>query len=72
MITYSVMCFKIKGRVSTCTLTGDFALVLNLFLSGHHYGSRLSEQHTGEGPARDQSHDPLKGWRGVCVEKPEL
>ena len=58
--------------MSTCTLTGDFVLVLNLFLSVHHYGNRLPEQRTGDGLARDQSHDPLKGWRGVCVEKPEL
>ena len=72
MITNSVMCFKTKGGVSTCTLTGDFASVLNLFLSVHYYGNRLSEQHTGDGPARDQSHDPLKGWKGVCVVKPEL
>ena len=53
--------------MSTCTLT-----LLNLFLSVHHYGNRLSEQHTGDGPSRDQSHVPLKGWRGVCDEKPEL
>ena len=58
--------------MSTCTLTGDFASVLNLFLSLHHYGNRFPEQHTGDGPARDQSHDLSKGWRGVCVEKPEL
>ena len=63
---------KIKGRVSTCTLTGDFASVLILFLFVHHYGNKLSEQHTGDGPARDQSHDLLKGWKGVCVVKPEL
>ena len=66
------MCFKIKGHVSTCTLTGDFVSVLNLFLSVHHYGNRLFEQHTGDGPARDQSRDILKGWREACVEKPEL
>ena len=65
---YNCMCFKNRG---VNTLTGDFVLV-NLFLSVHHYGNRLSEQDTGGGPARDQSHDLLKGWRGVCVEKPEL
>ena len=57
--------------MSTCTLTGDFASVLNLFLSVYHY-DKLSEQHTGDGPARDQSRDLLKGWKGVCVVKPEL
>ena len=34
------------------TLTGDLVSVLNLFLSVHHYGNRLSEQHTGDGHAR--------------------